>query len=47
MWKGFDTAVLDDEMITWQGIGENLCTGRTLLGISLGVGLGLVIHFLL
>ena len=48
VWKGFDTALLDDGMITWSGIGEYLCTGRTLLGILSGAaGLTLALHFLL
>ena len=47
MWKGFDTALHDDGMITWQGLGECLCTRGKLLGVFLGVpGMALVMHFI-
>jgi len=48
MWKGFDVALIEDGTITWQGIGEALLTGRTLLLVSLALpGALLAAHFLL
>jgi hypothetical protein len=45
VWKGFDTALLDDGMVTWQGIGEALFGWPKLIFLAVP-GAALAVHFL-
>jgi len=48
VWKGFDSALLEDGMISWQGLLESLLTKRHLIHLLFGgANLALVVHFLL
>jgi hypothetical protein len=48
VWKGFDTTLLDDGMVTWQEIGATLLDSPGVLVCLLALPLvALAVHFLL
>lgn len=47
MWRGFETAMLEETLI-WQDIRASLCTPRAFLGLILTLtGGAMVVHFLI
>jgi hypothetical protein len=47
MWRGFETALLEDGMLTWMGFGKSFFTKRMILVLTLStLVLATIVHYL-